>query len=99
MLARIADNTAAVWDWAPGRHLDVRSARAARGIGLEFPRPEPPNLPEKTSTGPSLAHEQGFTRRERGFMRERASVQRLANGVGLGPDPRGWILEERARER
>ena len=54
------------------RHLSVRPARADRISGPRIPPQRTDALFNKDSIGTSLAHDEGFTRRERGFMRESA---------------------------
>ena len=68
-----------------------------RGASVPNPPPTPPADRRKTSIVSSLAHEQGFNPpRTRFRARERANLQRLANGRGFGSDSQGRILEERA---
>lgn len=72
----------------------MRSARAARGTVLGSPANTATDH-KKTSIAPALAHDEGLTRRERGFVRESAPTFNDLRTV----EASDRILEERASDR
>ena len=76
----------------PGGERAARSARRrwrSKSSVLEFPS-QPLTLLNKNATSLSLAHDEGFTRREHGFMRDKSLIfNEITEYKSPGLEPRG----------
>ena len=82
----------------PRRRLDVRPALAGRVSGQRIPPPQPLTALNKSATGSSLAHDERFIRRERGFVRGSApTCNDLRTLTASGPLVGAGALRSRLR--